>query len=356
MKNYDLVIIGNGYDLHYELPTKFYNFYLSFKNAEKGRKKYFEIYKQNDERLIKNYYETIKKIRKSNFFFQYFINYNSVFDEWNQFEDHLKKIIKEFIEILNNIKANSSKGYRIIDNREFFSIRMTTTIFNYVTKCSIFEIFVDYITPERIRYISFNYYKANLENTDAVNKINKIVDLFPEMLYRDLQEFSDFFSIYLKTFVKLPKPKQINLDVGAMKIISYNYTNTAEKLFNTHTNYIHGNLNDKNKIVIGIDDDGTLGKFDIFTKNILRVNCENNSLVGTPVESVAIIGHSINELDFDTLKYILKPRINYYTIDVYYYEKDDLSKIRLARNLKNLFENDIFVQLQNAGIIKYIPY
>ena len=27
MSYYDLAIIGNGYDLHYELPTKYENFY-----------------------------------------------------------------------------------------------------------------------------------------------------------------------------------------------------------------------------------------------------------------------------------------------------------------------------------------
>ena len=38
MSYYDLAIIGNGYDLHYELPTQYENFYNKIKEVvEKKR-------------------------------------------------------------------------------------------------------------------------------------------------------------------------------------------------------------------------------------------------------------------------------------------------------------------------------
>ena len=354
IKEYDLVIIGNGYDLHYDLPTNFSDFYISFKDIDIDLNDYLNKYEDLNKEDVTNYFNTVHNMKESNFFLKYFRNYNDVFLEWNNFENHLKRIIKEFKDILDLIKSNNYNCYKVKEGKDYYAIRMQTTIFNYVDKCNVYETYLGFEDSNIFKYIHFCC-NNNLKSNDVVSKINKIIEVFPKALYRELQGFSKLFKLYLKTFIKHPEKKKINNFVKTRTVLTYNYTNFAEKFFEANTIYVHGDLSDNNNIVIGIEDNEDLGGFDIFAKNVQRANCKNKYMINFPPSSIAFLGHSISELDFDTLRNIKIEKKYLENITIFYYAKDDLSRVKLASNLKKLYGKKDYDEYMFQNIIEFIP-
>ena len=133
IKEYDLVIIGNGYDLHYDLPTNFSDFSDSFKNIDIYLNDYLNQYEDLNKEAVTKYFNTVHSIKESNFFLKYFRNYNEIFLDWNNFENHLKKIIKEFIDILNDIRiGNINENQITLPSQIEISIEDTLDLSTYL--------------------------------------------------------------------------------------------------------------------------------------------------------------------------------------------------------------------------------
>lgn len=361
MVKYDLAIIGNGYDLYYNQPTRYDDFYNVVKDINDLDYEGFKE-KNSCEKDLTIFYEETKCKCDSNFFFKYFIAYNKTYDCWSVFENELLSVLKIFDELLKEIENNNyvyvlnseGKVGLIISNGTIYE-----DLLEIVSKCKLYEYERAYIHPGGKLIINVD---GNDKNKLYIkNEIKKYINDFPKRLYDDLIEFCDSFADYIELFVNMPKPKKLNLDFGADNVVTYNYTNIAEKLFNPASCcYIHGNLLTDKNIVFGIDSSNEeLKRFFYFYKRVQRTvrGTDYNKLDDSIYHRhrVVIIGHSLDEADDDSLKKILIQSTRYAAITVFYYKNDKYAVANLSNNLSRILGKDIYDTLTITKVIRFVP-
>lgn len=311
----NILIIGNGFDLAHDLPTKYENF-LDFTNVYLGKtcfdSEYIDSFREYFERIKQtapSVYEEIGSLIKDNVWLKHF---NAVYEErrkegkigWIDFESEISNIVQEFdairLEMLVNIKNDQEvtylKPYRL-DKLESF--------------------FIDGEEPEILE---------------------GIVEIKKQML-EDLNRLTRCLEIYLSDYInnlpvssKLPDIAGLNVD----KVLTFNYTNTYERLYgkcnpDIEYDYIHGKADINHDInscqlVLGIDEYLPEGEKDkntefiqfkkFFQRIYKKTGCEyvnwleeyetNNIGKYASLESenlnVYIFGHSLDVTDEDILR------------------------------------------------------
>lgn len=245
----NILVLGNGFDLAHELPTKYTDFLEYIETQEHTE----NINMLHETELIlrgleKNNLELIGKVfRKSfrskdilaqeleyhrldNIWIEYFIA-NSAKENWIGFEREIYKIIREL---------NDNMGDDI--NKSL----------DCVTNSFIRNKIISYVPP----YIGVDRSK-NLEGNFGILRDRLVFDL--NRLIRALE-------IYLCICVEKIPINIISPDIDKLKpdkVLSFNYTNTYEKLYGIDKeieyDYIHGktdinNTIDSNNMVLGIDE------------------------------------------------------------------------------------------------------
>ena len=114
---YDLLIVGNGFDLAHKLHTSyadFYNFmkfsveYETKRSFIKNIEDYFKItYSPELDNLGMDFLSAKIGKRKDNFFVNYFCKYITVFDSWNGFESELREILIALDYLLDNLNYDN---------------------------------------------------------------------------------------------------------------------------------------------------------------------------------------------------------------------------------------------------------
>ena len=208
------------------------------------------------------------------------------------------------------------------------------------------------------KYLNLKIEATNDNKLYVKGKVKEYIKNFPYELYKELKEFSEIFTFYLKTFVKKPSKQEIIEHYKIHHFLVYNYTNLIDNAINGSICHIHGNIK-KNNIVFGVDSQyKNLERFDIFSKRIQRVmNKTNipNSILNEKSSRIIIIGHSLDEADDDSLKLFLNNSNNYQAIDVYYYPKDPFATASLSKNLIRILGADKFDKLYNLNILNFLP-
>lgn len=218
----NILIIGNGFDLAHELPTRYIDFLEWIKKG-------YNLLKDDSHRL------EIEKCINNNFWINYFLRY-SVYNKkenWIDFESEISKIIKKLdkdmldnsFELYNLVSGLSSKIIVEKDDKYFF---------------------YDHIIGEKSEKIKYKNIR--------------------DMLYNDLNRLIRALEIYLYEYVGniVIKKKSTDIDnIHIDYILSFNYTNTFEKCYNREESivydYIHGKANidhtiETNNMVLGIDE------------------------------------------------------------------------------------------------------
>ena len=328
MYNYDTAIIGNGFDLYYDQPTRYEDFYKFIKDIHTLSKE--EVINKYRSYNIKEQYEYFKSYLDSNIFLIYFIKYNQLFDSWTAFENELLVMLSKFDEMLKSIEDNRY-AYSKYYNGEV--IIYLNNVINYedvlsvIEECTMFKYKVGNIYGRVVNKLIIKLDLPNDSNSKRIqNAIKKFVDDFPKKLYEELEDFCKVFCEYLKIFVKIPSKKILNKELSATNVVNYNYTSLAQNIFQPQglMSYIHGTL--EKDIVLGIDSSNNmLKRFFYFYKRIQRVSkgTDYNKIFDIERRSgtIVIIGHSLDEADDDSLKLLLN-RNNFRKITVYYYDKD----------------------------------
>lgn len=344
---FNTLIVGNGFDLNLKLKTSYNDFHKIFKDVFDAQNRnpipYVEKWKQDGYVSYEKYgvYELFYKIydNKNNFFIKYFSN--AMYNEWNELEKELEKIYLSLDVLLANLDNAYIDGNRYIFNN--FHIFPAFHIFDYIDTWREFE-----FTLEKGQTCLF-YDKQLGPNINLnIKKIERIKEIrvqIPKLLYDDLVTFCNMFTLYLNVFTN-SDVASINVGNGARiyanYIFSYNYTDFAERLIKPiKTLYLHGEFNysdnvgvngwKEGRIVLGIDDkiNFTNIGFNRFKKVIIRsmINSDIHSLnyyldratSNQDVENnIAIIGHSLDLIDEDSLRVILTRRYSKYY--VFYYD------------------------------------
>lgn len=273
MKN--ILLLGNGFDLYYKLPTKYDNFlhvvnYLTRNPSTKWEtvgdvlsqkslrdKDVFIAHCYNahqqtfDSTLIsKEDISEIVNLTEKNLWFSYL---NKVYDKdigWIDFEKEVGFVLKCF--------------KRVFEQSTYVHFKSGEKYIQYVIE--LFEFYIDKVASKNV--VTIGTYKVNTDYCMEVpvGSGNNIVNTEKVVgrLYEDLLDLAKALKLYLKCFVE--NAYELLKNDGTCgrleflshieKTITFNYTNTYEKLYcNNGTFHVHGNVNDE--IVLGVNPDNS---------------------------------------------------------------------------------------------------
>lgn len=246
----NILVIGNGFDLAHGLQTTYKDF-LRFTDE-------FMIYKTAKENKQELCWSDVEDTR----FYKYFI---SLFNESQRNKD-AKKIVEELDTLIReNVWLEHFKNAQIengwIDFESEISKVVQTLegvrkIVDDALKRGISEIELDRHQKRILRYVG-----AGVQNIEDVISIPK------ERGLKDLDRLIRCLELYLNDYVNNYFVENTLSDIEHLpyldKILSFNYTNTYERLYNNHSflefDYIHGKADinktiDTNNMVLGIDE------------------------------------------------------------------------------------------------------
>ena len=313
----DIVILGNGFDLAHGLKTK-YGHFLEY---------------------CKEKYPTTKNVgvdNSKNFLFEniwvkHFLNKTLEGDKWIDLENEIYNVIVN-LNKLSYFKNNAS--YEKYSNM-------------------VFRVSKDYMN------FNFDEIKRHFENPESVfarNCYNINVKDFISFLYEQLRDFVDEFEKYLieeintkeisKRYI-FPIKKQ-----GHLRIISFNYTNTFERLYDSKSIYaddkpkyvyIHGKICDSNnsELVLGtktFDNEQVFVEFNIFKKHnqrhrygtidsyqeLLKELKDKRKIIKPTFH---VIGHSLDNADHNILRHIFRAKEDS-IIKIYYHNQEALKRMQ----------------------------
>ena len=373
INNYELIVIGNGFDLSQNYKTSYRDFFDFCKCASAkdfSELSQFVINKQyitdeelkDKESLLKNLQV---KVKEGNLYLDYFFDIHKRLDKWADVEEEL------FI-ILSNLKSSIASLKQHIKSL----INITPNIIQYTFPQGI-EInpFLLYFHQKgkfegkynnNSRTTSSTFTIANRNNDYDGAKLKKKDEYFtyycnetlyniPFLFYEELKSFEKLFSDYLKIFA-IPRKNHQPLNLRANSIINYNYTSIADSYVECKKSeiyHIHGKVNhdgEDNNIIFGIDNEQAeeLGDdFTLFGKSVRRTinNTDYQHLQSVQYRSILIFGHSLSPMDDDSLKEILKNSINSLNcLTVYYTNKCSFDKEKHIMNLKRILGDIEFNQ------------
>lgn len=354
-----ILILGNGFDIEHKLPTQYKDFlgfireYMDLYKTEKielsleevrddAKREFFKSIIIGDKKEIgKRLFDSVK----DNKWIEYFLNNQTYIKEnWIDFESEISKIVV----LLEKAKDAYEKEALFLTEQ---------------------------IEPSNAMRVFYKEMYPDKEN--RVTGISGIV--FPntkKMLLNDLNRMIKALEIYLAEFVGEITIKHYNrniADLNPTHIISFNYTNTYEKVYdngcrNICYDFIHGkarkeNLEESN-IVLGIDeyfDEDARAKnveYIEFQKYYQRMQkktkcsykewtdkimdeCKDNKKV-----PLYIFGHSLDITDKDILcEFLLNENIE---TTIFYYNQNAYER-GLANLVKLLGANELLKRMYGKG-------
>lgn len=318
----NILIIGNGFDLAHKLPTKYTDFLDFLENVRILK----EEMPQNLEQLSDKIDENLR---------QYLFNSNSsrldINSKHQNYITEMYELSKDNLWITwfnQERKLNKTLGKYWIDFEAEIS-KVIQKIESTLLELSPIEECIDNYNELRFelnKYPIFNLFINKIYDIDKSDEIN--MERITEKLHNDLNKLIRCFEIYLEDFVKNIDISQLSLDIYNLnvdKILTFNYTNTYQKLYYTDVDcdHIHGKADINNNIesdnmVLGIDDylnedeKFTNTNFIEFKKYYQRLikgtNCdykkwidEINQTKRFTKHNVYIFGHSLASTDRDIL-------------------------------------------------------
>ncbi len=325
----NILVIGNGFDLAHNLPTKYTDF-LEFVKVLKDLLTGTQISQvnwgfmnpeikgliiENVQNTKGNIYSNAKawlELIEYNFWIEYFQQIQAK-ENWIDFESEISEIIKS---LDNDMVDKDGKRVLLKENIGLLSNPFLQEVFNKHIHLSIT---LD-TTPQ---YISYEKVRDRL-----LGDLHKLI--------RALELYLTLFVENIPINIQSPEIKGIKMD----KVISFNYTHTYEKVYgllNKNIEFIHGEANldndiETNTMVLGIDEylpeDRNYKEIDFigFKKYFQRINkgtgCEykdwlaqmergytRNKAIHAGAETISnlvyIFGHSLDVTDADVLRSLI---------------------------------------------------
>ena len=382
MKN--VFLLGNGFDLHHKLPTKYFDFicvakYLTTKTLSdpinigkvflqckesKNITECYEAHKEVYDGINVDFQKAVEitELLHDNIWFNYFLKTLNMDLGWIDFEkeistviEHLDKIISEEDETVYLSPKEVVSSFVLNNFKYFLDIDEGYDVCEGETHSVKDEYLQEYIYNSGI-------FVANKKK------------IFEE-LYKQLLNFGKALNIYLCYFVEnafdllhkdaYTKKTRIGLLNKADSCVSFNYTYTLERLYSHKKAYhIHGTVKNDD-IVLGVnpnksDDSGTdntsLIKFKKYYQREVRGTDRDyiewyRETIGAKREyRVIIIGHSLDETDKDILSDML---LNAKEIYVTYYNEE--CRDDYIKNIVKIFGKNGFDSFRREKNMMFIP-
>lgn len=349
------LVLGNGFDIDHELPTKYKDFlcfveeikeiqilegkvdFSSYMLDTELKQYVYNLFFLDDKKKTKI---EVLSLLESNAWIDYFLNVKDEFGEnWIDFEAEISHVVQELENVKEYVVDEMRKGVKAIDVPDFMKKRL------------------DKVSPNAV-----GIYKDGNER-DIHDFISKWVN--------DLKRMIHLLEIYLVDYVQKIKIAYFSPDIYELKpdrVISFNYTNTYEKIYSYKRNgikynYIHGKASsdssvDNCNMVLGIDEyldndrRNQKTEFIQFKKYFQRIHkktdCEYVYWFDKELrakkseknrEEVFIFGHSLDITDGDVLSTIINCPNTYVTI----FYHDDVDYGKQITNLVSLLGQDILL-------------
>lgn len=363
----NILIIGNGFDLAHGLPTSYKNF-LQFVETFK-RYSIFNNFYKNTEPCLSEYIKKIKKFYSKDKTEGIYNELNMLItdntwlkvfekaqikDGWIDFEKEISKIVQE-LEVTLKKENDISKQNKEKMTKESLTLEQKNKIIGYGTEVSI------------QKGITVREQK--------------------EIRLKDLNKLIRCLEIYLSDYIPTISVESVLPDIDQLssidKVLSFNYTNTFERLYGNHfqveIDYIHGKADiskdiHTNNMVLGIneylkgEEQNENIEFIAFKKFYQRIyketGCEykdwvaeikadNDALNKENVKqhNLFIFGHSLDITDRDVLRDLIL-NDNVQTV-IFYKDKEDLG--RKIANLVRILGQDELIK-RTGGTTKTITF
>ena len=382
MKN--VFLIGNGFDLHHKLPTKYLDFmcvaeYLTsnmliaplnvgdiFSKCEKSAniKDCYQAHKEQFDSVEVPFEKAneITNLLRENMWFDYFLKTLDIDAGWIDFEKEISTVISVLDDI---IKPNGN--IVVLSKHDVLQAFVLSNFKFFIDIDSESEIYPNDYFDIKEKYLKEYPYNSEIYIADK----NKIFD----ELYKQLLAFKKALNLYLECFVEnafdliynddCTKKQKIGLLHMSDNAVSFNYTSTFEKFyFDKSAYHIHGTVENDN-IVLGVNpnetdksgtDNTALIKFKKYYQRemfgtIIEYIKWYRETIGTDTEyRVITIGHSLDETDKDILSDMF---LNAKEIYVTYYNekcKDDY-----FRNIIKIFGDEGLNKFQKEQGLEFLP-
>lgn len=271
MTDYDVLLLGNGFDLYHKFPTRYLDFlivchFLKEKyddSMDTVGKVLHEVCKEKHKKICesyiahKNVYDkttldkeattTLIEKAKKNIWFSYLYSCYNKDVGWIDFENEIEKVVSVF-RYIKNIHGKRYSRMSFGDN-EFAYFCLGKFNFFHEEKSDGMGGRYSEVKSE---FLLEDPPKSRITKVDFDKIINSLFD--------QLRELADMLRIYLSLFIDnvtevLSKEKISLADFSANHVISFNYTNTPELLYDQKNNIAHIHGNTKKNIVLGINSD-----------------------------------------------------------------------------------------------------
>lgn len=363
-----ILIIGNGFDLYHELPTKYSQFIkvlmniedLNIEDKDISFDDLFKDVERNTDMKIrfdtekmtfdKNIIIKIKDNLQNNSWYKSFKEKLS-FENWIDVENE----IKNTLELLHNIVFQINN--LLLENKEVREIKINDNNISVKTKIRINQKELHYCNVFYLTHPQDNWVFDIIKFERKDNSLIKFKsEDYYENLFVELQTFTNIFNLYLESIVGLFYEKidseyassLENLKQNIYTFYSFNYTPTLEKLYRIDkekVSYLHGKHSLENhNIVLGIEEVDAEFKNDkifMFTKYYQKLfnDTDYEFLLNTTTSTsknydFIFFGHSLAENDQSYIKEVIsKTKTMENSMTVFY-----LNHLDKAQKLKNLLQ------------------
>lgn len=392
----NMLLVGNGYDLHHSFPTWYINFINTIQflidNYDASFTTVGQVFGnhklQEKDGFIKDCYDKHSEVYnrtclpiaemndlisriKDNMWFKYFSNSVAKEMKWIDFEKEIMRVLDAFSNFLDHEEA-----FQAAENQIFFDFsdfpndvedRYILSQFNFFFE----EAQGSWVGYSRIMFIKPQYAVERIAGSTSYYIMK---DDIASDLYKALREFANVLRDYLLYFVDNPSKEYVNMGItprfGSLpridRIYSFNYTNTVEILYDNSIIYhIHGNTT--TDIVLGINPDKndfieTVDtKFLQFKKYFQRVFYKTdiefihhiNDVRKLPYNNdinLYVMGHSLDSTDEDIIKQIFELAKS---IRILYH--NDTSVKNNIKNLVEIYGKDGFDRLRQEKDLQFLP-
>ena len=349
-----ILVIGNGFDLAHGLRTK-YSHFLDFVKMFREYEDYVKGEKSPRDKNEAELFEFVRSIYIGN-------NNHSVYNELAEYigNNTHNILLTHFLKVYEKRCSEEKDGW-IDFECELADIVST---FNSAREYMRAQKGNPSLLPHELAVSLRSFFLANSEQslTGVSNferlSAEQIENFSEEITYEELKKITRILEIYLAEYIETrevdKRIKQI-ADLKIDKVISFNYTNTFQRLYDLQNKaeycYIHGRLNrysnlETCNLVLGIDEfsteekadsDNTFVWFKKFYQRIYKetdstyidwLNDYNTSSFKGPLE-IYFYGHSLASTDKDVLKSLIDNPIT--KIHIFYPDKKEM-----AKQIKNL--------------------